>query len=104
MTHTKSNSRMELLLEKIAFYRKKKNYEMELIKWQYQNTKQSLQPINLLKNSFLERIATTNPKKNIMNIGIALATNFLSNRIRSNPSNNPIKNIIASVLKFLKNK
>ena len=35
----KSNSEMELLLEKITFYREKKDYELQLIKWQYENTK-----------------------------------------------------------------
>ena len=38
MTPMKSNSEMELLLEKIAFYREKKDYELQLIKWQYENT------------------------------------------------------------------
>ena len=101
MTHMKSNSEMEFLLEKIAFYRKKKNYELELIKWQYENTKQSLQPINLLKKSLLEKIITTSPKNYLISIVIGLATNFLSNKIKSNPSNNPIKNIATSVLKLI---
>ena len=97
----KSNNEMELLLEKIAFYREKKDYELQLIKWQYENTKQSLQPINLLKNSLLEKIITTNPKNYLISIAIGLATNFFSNKIKSNPSNNPIKNIATSVLKLI---
>ena len=97
----KSNNEMELLLEKIAFYREKKDYELQLIKWQYENTKQSLQPINLLKNSLLEKIITISPKNYLISIAIGLATNFFSNKIKSNPSNNPIKNIAASVLKLI---
>lgn len=102
VTQIKSNSEMELLLEKITFYRQKKDYELQLIKQQYENTKQSFQPNNLIKNSFVKGIANINAKSFLISIGIGLATNFLKNKIQNNPNNGPIKNIIASILKLIK--
>ncbi len=99
----KQNSEMDQLLEKILLYRAKKEYELQLLKLQFEITKDSLQPVNVLKNSLLERIVTTNAKSYLISIGIGLATNFLNNRIHSKQSNNPIRNIIASALKFIKN-
>ena len=102
MKPKKSNSEMQLLLEKIAFYTEKKDYELQLIQWQYKNTKESLRPINLLKNSILEKIVTVNPKSYLLSLGIGLATNFLSNKIQSSPSRSPIKRMLVSVLNLIK--
>jgi hypothetical protein len=93
---------MQLLLEKIVFYTEKKDYELQLIQWQYKNTMESLRPINLLKNSILEKIVTVNPKSFLLSLGIGLATNFLSNKIQSSPSSSPIKRMLASVLNLIK--
>lgn len=102
MKPKKSNSEMQLLLEKIAFYTEKKDYELQLIQWQYKNTMESLRPINLLKNSILEKIVTVNPKSYLLSLGIGLATNFLSNKMQSSPSSSSIKRMLASVLNLIK--
>ena len=100
----RTNNEMEELLQKIALLKEKKELELELLKVQYEITRENLKPINIIKNSFFEKILTTNIKGNLINMGLGLTTEYLINKIETKPSNNKIIKIINSALKFIKDK
>ncbi len=99
-----TNSDMNKLLQKIDLLKEKQELEWQLLKSQYKLTRESLKPINLIKNAFLNKVVTTSLKGNLINMGLGLTTNYLIDKMESKPSDNRIKKVINSVLKFIKDK
>ncbi len=72
--------------------------ELSLIKGDFLHICDSLQPVNLLKNSFKSIIASPGLKDNIIDTSIGLAAGLLSKAIIIGTSHNPIKKLLGTVL------
>jgi hypothetical protein len=74
--------------------------EWSIIKQQLQMIHESLQPINLLKST-LEKAATSNNLgRSLLITSAALTTGYLSKKIVTRLSGNPIKKLLGVVLIF----
>ncbi len=62
----------------------------------------SLQPINLVKNSIYELATLPDIKMRLLNTFVGLASDFLSQRVLLASSINPIQRIHGTSLKFFK--
>lgn len=98
----RTNSEMNQLLQKINLLKEKQELELQLLKSQYELTRESLKPINLIKKILLEKVVATSLKGNLVNMGLGLTTNFLIKKMESNTNDSKIKKIICSALKFIK--
>ena len=72
--------------------------ELSLIKGEFLHVCDSLQPINLIKNSFKSIISSPDLKDNIIDTSIGLAAGLLSKAIIIGTSHNPIKKLLGTVL------
>jgi hypothetical protein len=90
----------ELLTEKIIALQTLQASQFDALKQQFEITYQSLRPINLLKNTLHE--ATTSPeiKDNLLNNVIGITTGYLSKKVFTGTSHNPLIKLTGSLLQF----
>ena len=60
----------------------------------------SINPVNIIKNTFKEVVASKEIKENILNTSIALAVGYLSKKVFEEESHSPLKKILGSALMF----
>lgn len=75
--------------------------EWPLLKKQFLTTYESLQPLNVIKKSFTELIASLDIKDNLLSTAMGLTAGFLSKAIFVNVSHNPIKKLFGSFLQLI---
>jgi hypothetical protein len=73
---------------------------LDLLKEQSNIVFDSINPINIIKNTFKEVVASKEIKENILNTSIALAVGYLSKKVFEEESHSPIKKILGSALMF----
>lgn len=83
----------------IQILEEKQAVELQLLKEELLITYESLQPLNLLKNSF-KKVVSTNIKDTIIGSGVGLTAGYLSKKIVVGKSHNPIKNILGFLLQL----
>jgi hypothetical protein len=74
----KTNNQMDDLLKKIILLREKKEYELQLLKLQYQLTRESLKPINIIKDSLNMLTKPSEIKTGIISTAINLVKGYFS--------------------------
>ncbi|MGL5113446.1 MAG: hypothetical protein ACRC6O_12505 [Flavobacterium sp.] len=89
------------LEQKIAFLKNKQQTDLLELKNQYHSTLKSCSPINLIKSSFLDAIATPDTGSNLIHKVIGLGTTFLAKNVWNENTANPIKRVLGKVLKFV---
>ena len=85
---------------KIAFLKSKQASDYFNLKLQYHDTVNSFKPINLIKSSLSEVIASPNLKANIINGALSMGSNYLTNNFLNPTSKNPVKSALGKIVKF----
>lgn len=78
---------------------KKLNQEIEL-KHTIKETLNDLKPVNLIKSAWDQVSTSPEIKDNIIDNSIGLATGYLSKKILTGNSNNPLKRLVGSLAQF----
>jgi len=92
------------LKDAILLLEKKKADQSLLLKKEFNTAFESLKPINLIKNTFSELMASPDLKGNIINTGIGMAVGYLSKKAIVGRTHNPLKNIGGSILQMVVSK
>jgi hypothetical protein len=74
--------------------------EGKLLKEQFQLTYESLKPVNLIKSTFQEVVASQDLKDNLLNTSIGLTAGYLSKVLFEGTTHNPVKKLLGSALMF----
>lgn len=72
--------------------------EMVLLKAQFKAIRESIKPINLIKNVIRNIKETPNLKSNLLNTMLSYATGYLAKKIVVGSTHNPIKQILGMML------
>lgn len=96
----KTTDKKEALEERINFLKNQQRKDLELLKAQYHVTTNSLRPINLIKSSFQDIVDSPDLKSNLLVGAVGLGANFISKTFLNENSINPVKRVVAKVLKF----
>ena len=96
----KSPSETDALDEAIRRLQLKQKEELVLLKEQAHITYESLKPINLIKKTLHQVVASPEIKGNIASIVISLATGFLSKRAVMGTSTNPLKRVLGTMFQL----
>ncbi|WP_293875652.1 hypothetical protein [Flavobacterium sp.] len=100
----KTINKMDLLVQRIIALENKQALELHLIKREFHDTVEHLNPLNFLKNTFKGFITSPDTKSHLLHNTIDLATHFIAkNRVLSF-FEKPIKNILGNTLMFILNK
>jgi hypothetical protein len=93
-------SEKELLTEKIIALQTLQATQFDALKQQFEITYQSLRPINLLKNTLHEAITSPDITNNLLNNAIGITTGYISKRVFTGTSHNPLIKLTGSLLQF----
>lgn len=74
--------------------------EEKMLREQFHLACESMKPINLLKSTFIEAVASPELKDNIVNTSVGLAAGYLSKLLFVNVSHNPIRKLLGIALQF----
>lgn len=88
------------LKEAILLLEVKQAYEGRLLKEEFKTTYQNLRPVNLIKNKFNELVSSPNLKENLLDTAISLAVGYLSKKVIIGGTNNPLKQIVGTLLQM----
>lgn len=88
------------LKESILLLEIQQAYEGRLLKEEFKTTCQNLRPVNLIKNKFNELVASPNLKENLLDTVISLAAGYLSKKVIIGGTNNPLKQIVGTLLQM----
>ncbi len=97
----RNNADIDDLKSKILLLKQQQELDLIVLKNQFKATKESLKPINLIKNSFKDVVASPDLKTTIFKNIIGLATGYLSKKVLIGSTNNPIKKVLGTVLEFV---
>ena len=97
----KNSTEVDELRSKIALLKQQQETDLILLKEQFNETIESLKPINLLKNTFKDVVSSPDLKTTIVKNAIGLATGYLSKKVLIGSSHNPIKKILGTVIEFV---
>jgi hypothetical protein len=97
----KNSTEVDELKNKIALLYLQQERDLLLLKEQFCNTCENLKPINLIKNTFKEVVASPSIKNTLVKNAIGLATGYLSKKLLIGSSHNPIKKVLGTVLEFV---
>ena len=100
----KQKNESEVLLESIEFLKIRKVYELQLLKEQLAITLDYLNPVNQIRDSWKEMIATTEKRSTLLKYIIEFASGFLVNKIMPTDTLSPIVKMVSVIVSFLKKK
>lgn len=86
--------------ERIVMLEARQSQEWEELKEQFDITKESLRPMNLVKGAFHDIASSPDIKKNIIGNVVGLATGYLSKKILFGGTHNPLKKVAGAILQF----
>lgn len=90
----------DALNEAIIALKEKRANELVLLKEQLHTTYESLNPINLIKNTFRDVSSSPEIKNNIIGNAISIGTGFISKKLWMGSSHNPVKRIFGTLIQF----
>ncbi|MDZ4823680.1 MAG: hypothetical protein SH856_09485 [Flavobacteriales bacterium] len=74
--------------------------EGKMLKEQFDLAYESIKPINLIKNTFKEVVASGDLKDQILNSSVGLTAGLISKKIFERGTGNPIKKLIGTAIMF----
>lgn len=89
-----------LLDQMIATLKTKKEFEFDSLRDQLNKTLESIQPFNIIKNSFADLTDTPNIKDNIIKTIIGFSTGYISRKFFVGNTQSPLKKVLGSILQF----
>lgn len=96
----KALTERDRLVQQIDLLRLQKDVDLEALKMQFRTTQESLNPLNLIKNSFKGVVANTSTA-DLLEGAAGLAGTYLTNKFIPNSVKGPITKIGGGILKFL---
>jgi len=96
----KKKSESAALKEAITLLKSKQALQLQELKDQFHLTLESVQPINLIKNTFQDAASSPGVKSSILNSAIGLTTGYLSKRVLLGAALNPATKILGMLLQF----
>lgn len=88
------------LRNSIILLKAKQAEELQLLKEQMHLTYETLKPLNLIKNTFKQAVASPEIKNGLVNNAIGLATGYLSKKVLVGATHNPFKKILGAIIEF----
>lgn len=85
---------------RIRVLEEKRTKELRALQEQFQITKESLKPLNLIKSTISEISSSSEIKSNVLGSAIGIGTGFLSKKLLIGNSHNPIKNLFGTIVQF----
>ncbi|MDP1802951.1 MAG: hypothetical protein Q8L81_16435 [Bacteroidota bacterium] len=76
----------------------KQGEDERLLKEEFKSTYERMKPVNIIKNSIKEIVATTNIKENLLKVVISVATNYFLKSSLQNSTKSPVKMILQKIL------
>ncbi|HVD99061.1 MAG TPA: hypothetical protein VNB90_12715 [Cytophagaceae bacterium] len=92
-------NKKEVLAEAILLLENKQALQLKDLKQQFQETYESLKPINLIKNTFHEVDTSPDLKKDILNTAVGVATGLVTKGFMA-PGQVPIKKMLGTLFQF----
>lgn len=93
----KINSVSELR-EAILLLEIKQANELRLLKEEFKTSYEKIKPVNFIKNSISEMVASPDLKENIINGALGLAAGFLSKKAAVGSTHNPLKQLLGLII------
>lgn len=90
----------DALNERISLLQKKQAQQLKLLSEQFNITYESLRPINIIKSTFSEVATSPGIKNNILDNVIGLTTGYVSRKILTGATRNPLKKMLGAALQF----
>jgi hypothetical protein len=84
----------------ILFLESKQAMEGEMLKQQFLAAYESVKPINLIKNTFLEAAKSPDMQDNLVNSTIGLSVGYLTKVLFQGFSGGPVKKILGTAIMF----
>jgi hypothetical protein len=78
----------------------KQKEEWMLLKHQSLHTFESLKPVNIIKTSFKELVTSPDFKEDVLGTLLSLAIGFLSKKMAVGSTNNPLKQLLGTILQL----
>ncbi len=97
MKQKNNKATLDLAIQEL---KERQEFELMLLKSQFEKTYESLKPFNLIKNTISEVATSSSLKKSILNNAIGLATGYLSKKFLLGSTHNPIKKILGTIVEF----
>jgi len=96
----KTKNATQNLDDRILMLQAKRSGEWEELKEQFEITKESLRPMNLVKGAFHDIATSPEIKNNIIGNVVGLASGYLSKKILFGGTHNPLKKVAGAILQF----
>jgi hypothetical protein len=93
------NAQMSLR-ETILELERRQAEEGKLLKQQFYTTYESMQPINIIKNTFKEAALSNELKDNILTTSVGLVVGYLSKMLFEDISTSPVKKLLGTIILF----
>ncbi len=100
----KTVNQKEALMNKIILLENQQKEDLLALKAQFQDTYESLKPLNYIKNTLHEVTNSSDIGKELINGAINFTTGYLSNKVLMMTNDSPMKNALGSALKFVMRK
>jgi len=84
----------------ISLLENKQMEEGKAMRAQFQTTYDSLTPINLIKSTFREAVASQEIKDNILTLSVGLTAGYLSKALFVSVSNSPFRKLLGTILQL----
>src|ERR1035437_5097838 len=97
----KKSTSIRELKETILSLEIKQANDWHLLNEQFHTTYESLKPINVIKNTFKEAIATPDLKANIANAAIGLTTGFVAKKVFTGMLSNPLTKLLGFIVEVV---
>jgi hypothetical protein len=89
-------------LEKVIFdLGLQKEEEWVLVKEQFHNSMDRLNPFSIMKNEFKEFVSSPTLKHDLINAGIGVATGFIAKKVLIGQTNNPFSKVFGFITEFV---
>ena len=86
------------LRDEIRLLEGKQSIQVQAMKEQFINVRESLRPVNLLKTTFKEVVSSPDLASNILNAAVGLSAGIISKRMFVGSTHNPIKRLFGTLL------
>lgn len=88
------------LEETILLLEKKQAGQKQLLMEQFNLTRESFKPVNIIKSTLIETVTSSDFKNNILFSALGLTTGYFSRKLLLGTSGNPLKRLFGSILQF----
>jgi hypothetical protein len=96
----KKMNETDTLKETIALLEYRQKQELRILKEQFEETYDSLKPLNIIKRVFSDMATSPDLKGNLLSNVIGMATGYFTKKVIVRSSHNPFKRLVGNVLQF----